>query len=268
MYKYIGANGYKVTEENYFSEECNNHYTSSHTYINFHGTPVYKGCEAKTIDRNENPVDRTDNMIIGQYLDAYYEGKLEDFKANTPELFQKNGKMYAKFEKCEQMIKRCNDSEIFVKYMTGFKQSIYTGSFGGIDWKIKTDNLVVDKDNNILGIVDLKTCQDIHLKYGTFTWIEAYGYDIQLAIYQEIIKEKIGKYVPCYIAAVDKKDTPETAIIYLPDDHLQKIRELMLSDLERFKKVISREVEPSKCEECDYCISVRKNESEINLFDL
>lgn len=54
-----------------------------------------------------------------------------------------------------------------------------------------------------LGIVDLKTCDDL-------TWFEAdarrYGYAYQLAFYRAVLAQVIGLYVPVHLIAVEKKE--------------------------------------------------------------
>ena len=54
-----------------------------------------------------------------------------------------------------------------------------------------------------LGIVDLKTCDDL-------TWFEAdtrrYGYVHQLAFYRAVLAQVIGLHVPVHLIAVEKKE--------------------------------------------------------------
>lgn len=268
MFKYVGAdNKFGLNSDNYYTQEANEHYMSIHPFISFIGTPGIQPCEERVIYDLENPMEPNDSMLIGSYIDAYYEGTLEEFKKNNPQLFKKDGSLMAKFEICNEMIAKADSDEIFKFYMTGKKQKIYTGYFAGIDWKIKVDNLVV-KDGKIVGLVDLKTCKDIHAKVNDITFIEAWGYDYQLALYQEILKQNIGEYVPCYIAAVSKDEGHETAVIYVDDERLQECRNAIESNIDRFKEIITGSKKAERCKLCAHCKATRINKTVINYKDL
>lgn len=62
---------------------------SIHPFISFIGTPGIPACEERTINDLENPIPATDNMLIGSYVDSYYEGTLEEFKKKYPSIIQK-----------------------------------------------------------------------------------------------------------------------------------------------------------------------------------
>ena len=62
---------------------------------------------------------------------------------------------------------------------------------------------------NNKAIVDLKTVDDLYKGVycdgvGKLNFIQAKGYDFQLAVYQKVVELNTGKQLPCYIAAVDK----------------------------------------------------------------
>ena len=268
MFKYVGADKkFKLTSENYYTQEASEHYMSIHPFISFIGTPGIQACEERVISDLENPIEPTDNMLIGSYVDSYYEGTLDEFKTCNPQLFKKDGSLLAKFEVCNDMIAKAETDDLFKFYMTGEKQKIYTGTFAGLDWKIKVDNLVI-KDDKIVGLVDLKTCKDIHARINDITFIEMWGYDYQLALYQEILKQNIGEYVPCYIAAISKEEGHETAVIYVDDDRLKECREAIESNIDRFKEVITRNKEAERCGLCSHCKATRINEKVINYRNL
>ena len=240
---------------------------SIHPFISFIGTPGIPACEERTINDLENPVAATDNMLIGSYVDSYYEGTLEEFKNNNPQLFKKDGSLLAKFEVCNELIAKADSDELFKFYMSGEKQKIYIGTYAGIDWKIKVDNLVI-KDGKVVGLVDLKTCKDIHAKVNDITFIEMWGYDYQLALYQEILKQNIGEYVPCYIAAVSKDEGHETAVIYVDDERLEECREAIKSNIDKFKEIITGSRKAERCGVCSYCKATRINTKVINYRNL
>lgn len=269
MFKYVGANiKFKITNDNYYTQEANEHYVSIHTFINYYGTPYINACPARVMHELENPSEPNDAMLIGSYIDSYYDGTLEEFRKNTPQLFKKDGSLLATFSICDLMIKRANEDKLFTKYMTGKKQQIFTGTFAGLDWKIKTDNLPTDKKGNIVALVDTKTTRDIHGKINGYNFIEAYGYDFQLALYQEILRQNIGNRVPTYICAISKEKVPETAVIYIEDEALDNCLEIISNNAPQFKEFLERKTEITKCGICDYCKSTRVNDKVINYKNL
>ena len=80
-----------------------------------------------------------------------------------------------------------------------------TGELFGAKWKIKMDSYIPHE-----AIVDLKVVQklrDVSYKNGwKQSFIEKWGYDLQLGIYQEIVRQNTGESLPCIIAAVDKQE--------------------------------------------------------------
>ncbi len=269
MFKYKGADKkFKLNANNYFTTEASEHYMSIHPFINFIGTPYITGCGARVLDELENPIEPNDAMLIGSYIDSYYEGTLDKFKADTPQLFKEDGSLLAKYKICDLMIKRANEDKLFTQYMSGKKQQIFTGTFAGIDWKIKTDNLPMSKNGRIIALVDTKTTRDIHTKINGYSFIEAFGYDYQLALYQEILRQNIDKRVPTYICAISKEEVPETAVIYVDDELLDQKLELIKNYAEDFKKLITGKLEPTRCGQCSYCKATRINDKVINYQDL
>ena len=119
--------------------------------------------------------------------------------------------------------------------------------------KIKIDVHGGDK------IVDLKTVRDFEDVYesgfGYRSWVEYWGYDIQGAIYQRIEQIASGRTepLPFYLVAVTKEKTPDVAIIRLDQSVLDTALALVEAKIERFDMIKHGEVEPKRCERCDYC---------------
>jgi len=251
----------KLSNDNYYSKEANFEYLSVSQYKDFCGTMAKKGCEYSALAklRGEYIPEPSKDMLMGSYIDSAYEGTLEEFKNNHPEMFLTSGKnagqLKADFIKAQNAYDRTQRDELFKLYMSGEKQKIMTAELFGANWKIKMDSYHEDKC-----IVDLKYIKDIHDRtwikdLGYFVnFIEAWGYDLQLAIYQLVVEKNTGQKLPCYIAAVDKKTTPEIELIQINQMQLDTSLIGIESNVKRILELKKGNLEPDKCGVCEYCL--------------
>lgn len=260
----------KLTNNNYYSDEANQEYISVSQYKDFFGTYAYKGCEAQALAkiRGEYKEEPTTALLVGSYVDSFFEGTLEDFKKEHPEILKKDGTLKAEYIKADAMIERCKRDNKFMQYMSGKKQVIMTAEIFGVKWKIKMDSYLENK-----AIVDLKTVDDMYKAVytkdtGKLNFIQARGYDFQLAIYQKIVELNTGKRLPCFIAAVDKKEKPAIEIISLSQSELDGTLAGLEIGINRIKLLKSGEVQPDKCNRCDYCKETKVIQKPISMADL
>ncbi len=89
-----------LNKYNYFSIEADREYFSVSQFKSF------KQCEAKTIAKlnGEWEEGRNEAFLLGSYVHAWSEGTLEEFKTEHPELFKKDGTLYAKYALGDKMI--------------------------------------------------------------------------------------------------------------------------------------------------------------------
>ena len=129
----------KLTNNNYYSEGANKEYLSVSQYKDFYGTLGQRGCEAQALAKISGKfiIEPTTAMLVGSYVDSYFEGSLDEFKKRTPELFKKDGTLKADYKQAEDIIARIERDKKFMQYMSGEKQVIMTGEFAGAQWKIK-----------------------------------------------------------------------------------------------------------------------------------
>jgi len=259
-----------LNNENYYSTEADQKYMSVHQYLDFAGHMGIRGCESRAMAKlsGEWNVEPNESMLIGSYVDSYFEGTLDDFRKEHPEIFTKGGDLKANFRRAEKMIERCEKDDLFMKFMSGEKQKIFTAYLFGSEWKCKLDSYIPGK-----AIVDLKTTKDIHSAwrvqdYGYASFVEYWGYTIQLAVYQKIVEICTGEHLPCYIAAVTKEDIPEIAIIEIDDFTLENALNEVQMNMANVLAVKNGEATPMRCECCDYCKSTRVLRNPINYRDL
>lgn len=205
-----------LTPENYYSPEANFEYMSVSQFKDFSGTYGQVGCEARAMAklRGEYQEEKTTALLVGSYVDSYFEGpeSLERFKSENPEIFTQKGELRAEYKKADTIIQRIESDEYFMQCMSGEKQVIMTAEIFGIPWKIKIDSYVKD-----IVITDLKIVESIKkMKWvrdlGYLDFIRFWGYDTQGAIYQETVRQNTGKRLPFYIAAASKEPTTDIEV--------------------------------------------------------
>lgn len=259
-----------LTAENYYSKEANLAYMSVSQFKDFNGTYGKMACEFEAIEKmNERwKPEKSTPLLVGGYVDAYFEGSLEQFKEENPEVFTQKGELKASFKKAEEIIARIERDEYFMKYMSGEKQRIMTFELFGVQWKIKMDSFipgVAIVDLKIMAsITDLKWVRDL----GYLDFVRYWGYDIQGAIYQKGVEIITGKKLPFYIAAATKENEPDIRIIHVTQNYLDEALAVVQANLPRVLRVKSGKVEPDRCELCDCCRHNRVLTGPISINDL
>lgn len=126
----------QLTSENYYSQEANREYMSVSGYKDFAGTYGKLPCEFHAMEKlNGNWEDeKTTALLVGSYVDSYFEGSLEQFKKDNKEIFTQKGDLKSDYKQAENIIARIERDKYFMKYMSGQKQVIMTGELFGTKW--------------------------------------------------------------------------------------------------------------------------------------
>lgn len=244
----------QITRENYYSIETNKDYMSASQFKDFLKCEAYALAKIK----GEWEDDTTDALMIGQYVDAYFNGELEDFKQAHPDIYNsRTGELKTQYAKANDIIKAAEDDPMFLAYMTGIRQVIYTGEIAGVPFKAMVDSDFPDKTVDGKVMKDLKpTWNDkLHCKE---SFIRAYGYDIQGAIYQELKRQYYGKKVPFILAPITKEKVPTKRLINVEQEQLDNALKEIKEKAPHFQDIKLGLAIPIYCGECDYCKSVLK----------
>jgi hypothetical protein len=237
----------KLTQRNYFSKKASMEYMGVSQWKAFQKCPASALAEIKGRYNQE----KTTPLLVGSYVDSYFEGTLPQFKRENPEIFKRGGELKSEYIQAEEIIQRILRDRLFTRYMSGKKQVIMTGEINGVKVKIKVDSLFPDK------IVDLKIMRDFQNVYvpelGRVPFFEAWGYEIQGAVYQEIVRQNTGKKLPFYLAVATKEKVTDLDIIHLDDEMLNNALIRFGQDVEYFDAIKRGVIEPVRCEKCDYC---------------
>lgn len=252
-----------LSRDNYYDHSTDWPYQSKTWYQKF------ITCEAEALAELKgdwNPEKNATPLLVGNYLHSYFESEeahdrfLEEHKKELYKYGNPERGIKSDFKKADNMIEALEYDPSFQALYKGDKEVIVKGELFGVNWKGRIDCLNLEKGY----FLDLKTVDDIHKKHWSdsqkryVSFIEARGYDMQMAIYQELIEQTFGVKCTPYIIAVSKQDIPDKDIFSIPD-YFMASRMLEIKDgQERVEAVKNGEVEPKRCEHCDYCRSTKK----------
>lgn len=234
-----------LTKENYITD---------HSFLSFTTFSKFLSCEAAAA-AHYRP-EPTTALLMSSYVDAYFSGELEEFKQKNPDIFNKNGTLKANFLQADQIIERIKSDPTMMYFMSGEKQVIMTAEIFGRKFKIKMDSY---KENEF--IVDLKVMKDfqpVWTGHGKQNFIEAYNYDIELALFQEVVFKRTGKRLPCYICGITKEDPSDVAIFEIPQKQLDVAMGIVESRIDRISDILDGKIQPERCECCEYCRKTKK----------
>lgn len=280
----------ELTQDNYFSKEANLAYLDCTTFKNLAGTIGKKGCECRAlaIAKGEYNPPKTEALLVGSYVDAYFDNSLDEFKKKNIEyLYSKasikkynEGKiefseldLLTPFKNADVMIKRAIKEPLFMKYVEGETQKILTADIDGVPIRVKLDSYDGHR------ITDIKTASSI-----TQTWYvkdlserlnfaEYFGYIEQAYFYQTAVEQSEGKHLPFYLAVITKEKVdavphPRVAVIQIPDAVIEEMGERIKSNIHKAWAILQGEYEPIPCGCCEWCADNLPLEEVISLDEL
>lgn len=261
-----------LTRTTYRSDWANREYMSVSQYKDF------RKCEAAALAKLNKEWDEgeSDALLLGSYVHAHFEGTLEQFREDNPQLFATTGKnkgqLYAKFAIAEKMIHAIESDPFCMYALEGEKEVIVTGEIGGVKWKGMIDAL--NRDRGMF--TDIKTSADLYKRfwsaeYGAWvSFVEAYDYPLQMAVYAELERWNSGRdeWLEPVVVAVSKEDVPAIEVIGGFKDRIDIELKLLNERLPRVIAVKEGREEPKRCNKCDYCRSTRKLDRIIHYADL
>lgn len=257
-----------LTKENYYSPEANL------AYFSVSQIKTFAECEYRGLAelRGTYVRPKTQALLVGGYIDAHFSRELDIFKAQHPEIYTKQGDLRAEYRSANEIIARLERDALAMALLSGDTQQIVTGKIGGEPFKSKLDVLLDEKkcleiahdfpgmaELAFMGgaIVDLKIVRDFKPLYrdgeGRQNFIEYWRYDLQMAVYQELVKQKTGSLLPCFILAATKETVPNIGLFQIPQSLMDVSMEMLLEKLPHIAAVKDGVEAPERCEECDCC---------------
>jgi len=260
----------QLTTQNYHSNEANQQYMSVSQYKDF------MNCEARAMARLHGWREpESDALLIGSYVHAHFEGTLEQFKDEHPELISSRGptkgELKSDYLKANIMIEAIEKDEFCMFVLQGQKEILIQADMFGVTWKAKLDVYAPDQDR----IADLKTVKSIREKvwdpnYGYVSFVEGYGYIIQMAVYTELERRYTNRdrWLEPLIVAVSKEDVPDKEIISFDEHRLKYELEIVERNMPRILDVKQGIQPPKRCDKCRYCRETKKVTKITHFMDL
>ena len=278
-----------LNEQTYFSAEANLKWLDCSTYKNVVGTAGRKGCECRAlaIAKGEYEQPKTEPLLIGGYVDAYFDNSLSQFcldnmdyiftKASIKK-FDKSGnaedlERLAAFKQADIMIKRAIKEPLFMQYVEGETQKILQAEIEGIPIRVKLDSY----DGN--RITDVKTAASITETYYAkdlgqrLNFAEYFGYVEQAYFYQTAVEQNFGKHLPFYLAVITKEKSgnvphPRVAVIQIPDKLIADKGAEIKQKIHSVWSLLQGEYEPVSCGTCEWCADNLPLEKVVSLDEI
>ena len=215
----------KLTNSNYYGTKANQEFMSVSQFKQF------QKCEAMAMAELECKYERPQSkaLLLGSFVDEMLTGtrksQIQFVCDNFSELFQKSSKLskldsdgliavvtdyfddvfstdnkpYAEITQALETIARIKKQPLMMQHFKSKHQVIMTGEIAGVPFKIKMDNY---KPGEF--IADCKYMASLRSPNMFEPMVKYWGYDLQGAVYQEIVYQNTGKRLPFYLDIATK----------------------------------------------------------------
>jgi hypothetical protein len=270
----------KLTNKNYYGAKANQEFMSVSQFKNF------KKCEAMALAELKGEYERPKSkaLLLGSFVDEMLTGTKETqtqfIIENRSEIFQKSSKLnkwsdeelaillndcslniskseckpYAEIVQALETIEKIKKQPLMMQHFNSKHQTIMTGEIAGVPFKIKMDNYKPDEF-----IADGKYMASLRSPNLFEPMVKYWGYDIQGAVYQEIVYQNTGKRLPFFLDIATKETPPHLAVAEIKQYDLDEALETVKALAPRYQSIKNGEIEPIRCDEydCNYCTETK-----------
>ena len=243
-----------LNSTNYYDAEANRDYFSVSQYKDFQKCPAMAMAKL----RGEYVPEFGRALLLGSYVDEMLTGTDESIKKflveHVTEIYKKNGERYADIQQADETIVRIRKQPLMMHYLSGEHQTIMTGEIEGVPFKIKMDSFDPEEY-----IADLKYMSSLRSPNLFQPMVQYWGYDLQAACYQEIVRQNIGKTLPFFFVVATKEKPAHLALGQISQWNMDQSLETVRKDIVRFQKIKKGALPAERCEDygCDYCTSTK-----------
>ncbi len=266
----------KLTNKNYYGVKANQEFMSVSQFKNF------KKCESMALAELKGEYERPKSkaLLLGSFVDEMLTGTKKSQATfiieNRSEIFQKSSKLskctdeelacllndyladifnadnkpYAEIVQALETIEKIKKQPLMMKHFNSKHQTIMTGEIAGVPFKIKMDNY---KPGEF--IADGKYMASLRSPNLFEPMVKYWGYDLQGAVYQEIVYQNTGKRLPFYLDIATKETPTHLAVAEIKQYDLDEALETIKALAPRYQAIKNGEIEPERCGEydCHYC---------------
>lgn len=266
----------KLTNKNYYGAKANQEFMSVSQFKQF------QKCEAMALAelKGEYARPKSKALLLGSFVDEMLTGtkksQVEFIIGNRLDLFQKSSKLnkctdeelavllndyslqlfnvdnkpYAEIVQALETIEKIKNQPLMMQHFNSKHQTIMTGEIAGVPFKIKMDNY---KPGEL--IADGKYMASLRSPNLFEPMVKYWGYNIQGAVYQEIVYQNTGKRLPFYLDIATKETPTHLAIAEINQYDLDEALDVVKAFAPRYQAIKNGEIEPERCGEydCNYC---------------
>ena len=271
----------RLTNRNYYNGEANVSFMSASQFKDF------RKCEAMALAKIKGEYESQPSkaLLLGSFVDEMLTGtkksRMNFIIENRGELFQKSSKIsklsdeelisllsdklfdvfssdnkpYTEIVQALETIAKIKKQPLMMKHFRSRHQTIMTGEISGVPFKIKMDNY---KPGEFIS--DGKYMASLRSPNMFEPMVKYWGYDIQGAIYQEIVRQNTGKRLPFYLDIATKEVPTHLVVAEINQFDLDEALDLVKVWAPRYQAIKSGEIEPERCEEygCSYCTETKQ----------
>lgn len=244
----------KMNGRTYYSKKANREYFSVSQYKDFLKCPAMAMAKLS----GEYTPEKGRALLLGSLVDELLTGtkrSMDKFIAeHTMELYKKNGEPYADVAQALETVERMKQQPKMMEFLSGRHQVIMAGEIEGVPFKIRMDSF---KPGEFIS--DLKYMSSLRSPNLFEPMIKYWGYDIQAACYQEIVRQNTGKTLPFYFVVATKEKPAHLAVGQISQWNMDEALESVKTHISRFQKIKNGESIAERCEDygCEYCTSTR-----------
>ena len=270
----------KLNSRNYYGAKANQEFMSVSQFKNF------KKCETMALAEIKGEYERPKSkaLLLGSFVDEMLTGtkksQIKFIVENRAEIFQKSSKLskntdeelacllndyltnifnvdnkpYAEIVQALETIEKIKKQPVMMQHFKSKHQTIMTGEIAGVPFKIKMDNYKPDEI-----IADMKYMASLRSPNLFEPMVKYWGYDIQGAVYQEIVYQNTGKRLPFYLDIATKETPTHLAVAEIKQYDLDEALETVKVLAPRYQAIKNGEIEPERCDEydCHYCTETK-----------
>ena len=267
----------KLSNRNYFSPKANIEFMSVSQF------KAFRKCEAMALAELKGEYERPTSkaLFLGSFVDEMLTGtkksQVNFIVENFENIFQKssryikiperdrldfvkdewgdlfkaeNGKPYSEIVQALETIEKIKKQPLMMQHFKSKHQVIMTGEIAGVPFKIKMDNY---KPGEFIS--DGKYMSSLRSPNLFEPMVKYWGYDLQGAVYQEIVRQNTGKTLPFYLDIGTKETPSHLAVAQINQYDLDEALEVIKTFAPRYQAIKKGEIEPERCDEydCIYC---------------